>query len=248
MRFEVVEMEEELRELLQRKANSLPPHRTVPVRMLGRAKKRMALTISGGLVTLIVVAVGAYSGARALTTTTSRTPGGHRPSGVATETAPGVVIYADDTASPPASPVPACSSSELQGTISLEGAAGSAVGSIFITNSSTSTCMLQGRPTVQILDANDEALDVGQVPTHTWWQVEGTGRPAGWPIVTLDPGGSARIRVSWSNYCGDQQPATWQVAFGARETLTLPDPGFTPMCGGPELDSLIQVGPVEPQT
>lgn len=233
-------MEEELRELLQRKANSLPPHRTVPARMLGRAKRRMALNISGGVVALMVVVFGAYSGVRALTTS-SRVPSSQP---TPTESFPPDA----ESPSPTFSPAPSCLASDLSGTVSLEGAAGSFVGSILVTNESARPCSLEGRPAIRIIDTEGRLLDVQQEATAPWWEVNETDPPPSWPVVMLEPGGTAQVRTSWSNYCGDQQPATWEVVFRGQETLTLPDPGFTPMCSGPELDSLIQVGPIEPQS
>jgi hypothetical protein len=225
-------MEAEVREMLQRKAEGVPAHRAVPGSMLKRARRRIALTVSGGVLALILAVAGGYSGVRALRAAETGTPV-DRPTPSVAPTGP--------------QPVTWCAGSELAGHVSLEGAAGSAAGSIVVTKETGSACTLTGRPTVRLLDADHHALAVRQDETQAWWEVEGLEAPQGWPVVTLQTGQSARIRTAWSNFCSDRPVvAAWEVVLHEGATLILPPPELTPMCTGPDLPSAIQVGPVEP--
>jgi hypothetical protein len=218
-------MEDQLREMLHRRAAGVPAHRAVPGTMLRRARRRVALSVSGSVLALMVAMAGGYAGVRALAISQSGTP--------TVPTSP--------------QPVKACAASDLSGQVSLEGATGSAVGSIIVTKETGSACTLTGRPTVRLLDSDQDALAVRQDETQAWWEVEGLEAPKDWPVVTLRTGQSARIRTAWSNFCSDRPVvAAWEVVLHDGATLILPPPELPPMCTGPDLPSAIQVGPVEP--
>src|SRR5438105_7026317 len=116
------DMERKLRELLQGEADRVPSPREVPHQILRRARRRVAVTITGGFVVAAAIAVGSYTGVQALTGSRALQPG-HTPS-------------------PSVSPTPSlqgpqpCNGVDLVVTADLNGAAGSRDGSIFFTNHS----------------------------------------------------------------------------------------------------------------
>src|SRR6266566_1728050 len=59
-------MADDLRELLQRKADSLTPSGPAPARMLRRARRRASISLIGGVIVLAALAFGSYSGLAAL--------------------------------------------------------------------------------------------------------------------------------------------------------------------------------------
>jgi hypothetical protein len=134
-------------------------------------------------------------------------------------------------------------------TASLQGAAGSVIGALDVTNFGSTTCTLQGRPRIALSDWQDHPLSVQQVPVPPVWEAEGAPQPPGWPVVTLRPGGVAQIRVAWSNLCPQStHPALWRVTIaGGRLDVFGADGTGPPPCNGPSQPSMLQVGPFEPQ-
>jgi uncharacterized protein DUF4232 len=223
------DVEDKLRETLERKAGEVPAHHEVPAGMTRRVRPRIAMNaivIAGAaavVVVGVVAALGAVKGSREDTAAT----GG--PSG---STAPA-----------------ACATSDLSALVRFEGAMGSREGSIQVTNDGTTTCTVEGRPALHVLDANDqEAADVTLMQVDATWQIDHEDAPAGWPTVTLAPGDAGSVRASWSNWCGDQG-VTWALGL-ADGTVPVQgiDASTIPPCNGPGMPSIVQIGPFEPAT
>jgi hypothetical protein len=233
-------MDDELRELLRRQADHVPPHRQVPGQMLRRAHRRVAATVIAGAVVVAALAFGSYTGVRALGRPGALQPGGKGSSPTSSPT--------------PTEPSP-CTSADLTVAADLQGAAGTRFGSFVFTNRSASTCALKGRPTVTILDAAGKPLVLQVGPDQAWWQVDRLPKPAGWPLVILGPGAQARVRMSWRNWCGNMPPNptppvpphAWVFRLpGHSGQVTLPGWADSPPCNGPATSTLT-IGPFEPQ-
>src|SRR5213076_3288817 len=61
----MIDTGDELRELLQRKADDVPPHREIPRALEGRARRRIGLNALGVGMVVVVLAAGALAGVRA---------------------------------------------------------------------------------------------------------------------------------------------------------------------------------------
>jgi hypothetical protein len=153
-----------------------------------------------------------------------------------------------------ASAVDTCNSGQLRANGSLQGAAGSRVGAITLTNFSDKTCTLEGTPEIQLLDGNLQPIttDVTFGSSPAGWEANGSPEPAGWPVVTLAPGDSASVRIDWSNWCPDGRAAPlWRVGIpgsGMVDVINGMDSETPPPCNGPGQPSMIGVGPFEPGT
>src|SRR5947208_3485141 len=109
-------------------------------------------------------------------------------------TAPASV--AANTASPSSSgssgtsATPACTGGQLRANGSLQGAAGSREGAITFTNFSSTRCTLRGRPTITLLDSHLKPITSGVsfLASPPAWKADAMPKPAGWPVVTLEPG------------------------------------------------------------
>jgi len=58
-------MDEEVRDMLRRKAENTPPHGEVPSSLAGRARRRIALNALGASAIVLVLVAGAFTGFRA---------------------------------------------------------------------------------------------------------------------------------------------------------------------------------------
>jgi uncharacterized protein DUF4232 len=235
----VTDIDSELRELFRRRAEDVPPHRAVPSSLARRARHRIARNALGVGLVLAVLAAGAFTGVRALGgPPAQQLPGGHSsPS----PTRPG----------PSLSTIPGCASAQLRAVGSMQGAAGSREGAVAVTNLSAGTCSLEGTPTVTLLNRNQapitSGISISSAPAG--WVVDGSPRPAGWPVVTLLPGDSASVRIRWSNWCPDGRPAPlWRFGIPGSGTVDVSglDAVAPPPCNGPGQPSTIEVGPFEP--
>src|SRR6266542_2091375 len=182
MRSPMLDVEERVREMLRRRAADVPPHVQAPPGMLRRAWRRILVAFTGGAVAVTLLAVGAAAGVRLL----------NRPSEVGSQVT-----------------APACSAAELRGTVRLQGAQGHVVGSLVVVYAGSRTCSLQGQPRLMILDRKGTYLAVEEGLIAPWWTVQSRPEPKRWPVVTLLPGGSARLHVVWNSWCGFALPAVW---------------------------------------
>jgi hypothetical protein len=228
------DIRDDLHELLQRKADQVPLHRDVPHSLMGRARRRIALNALGTGVMVVVLAGGAFAGLRALGTSPVQRPAG-LPSGTPTST------------------IPVCRLASLDSRQSLEGAAGSREGFIRLTNFSDTTCTLQGRPAITLVNSNRKPITSGVTFSSSppGWRANGLPKPAGWPVVTLRRGYSADVRIRWSNWCPDGRSAArlaWRLGIPGGGTVDVSngvDAGSPPPCNGPGLPSTIEEGPFE---
>ena len=235
------DMDDRLRESLERRAEDVPPRREVPPGLGGRAGRRIAVNSVLVGTAIVVVAAGLFAGVRAFTGPDEENLGG-----TPTPTATG----AHQTQASGSSGVPKCTAGRLRATGTFEGAAGSREGAIDLTNFSDARCTLRGRPTITVLKSAGHPITSGVtfLETVAAWQAEGTTKPAGWPTVTLGPGDAASVRIRWGNWCPQGRAAPlWRVGISGSGAVNVN--GFDsdpPPCNGQSLPSTIEVGPLEP--
>jgi hypothetical protein len=232
----MADVEDRLREVLNRKAGDVQPLPEPPTGMLRRARRRVALTVTGGVLAATLVAAGAFLSVRAVVVAGNGLPAGHVP-------AP------SGSVTPPL--VGGCLPSSIAGVVSLDGAAGSYVGSILLTNTGSGSCVLSGRPKIELIGPGGP-FDVRLASTQPWWMANQSGEPEGWPVVTLGPGDAAEIRTSWSNWCAGRPPTSWRITLsgvGQSQSVAVPvDQSAVPNCMATGSPSLVQRGPFEPKT
>src|SRR6059036_2553084 len=112
----MTDVRDDLRELLQRKADRVHPHREVPRALAGRARRRIALNAMAVGLAVVVLAGGAFAGVRSFGAAPARQP------------ADGSTTPAQPT--PSAAGTAACTSGQLRANGSMDGAAGSREGGI----------------------------------------------------------------------------------------------------------------------
>jgi hypothetical protein len=252
-------VDEAIRDLLQRKADELELGRAeIPVAVRRRARRRVLATLTGTLVLVAALAAGGYVGVNQLALGTSHhtVPASPRPSH---PVRPSIVptVHPSSSPSPSLSPSPspsptpatllACTGQQLRLSDGTQGAAGSVEGSLLLTNASSVGCTVSGQPQVALI-ASGSQLSVTVQPTDPWWKVDNTGQPAGWPVVTVEPGKAAVVRVRWANWCGDAstQSPDWAVTpLGFTAPLQV-QAQLVPPCNGPGQPSTLEVGPLEP--
>lgn len=221
------DMEGQVRELLRRRADDVPPQLDVPPELAGRGHRRLAMNALGATVVAAVLLAGVFAGLRTI-----------GPEPVTQPASPGPLS------------TPTCSPLQITATPALEGAMGSREGSIVLKNVSVDTCTLEGTPTLTLRDGSGRTIESGVTfdEVDPTWVVDGTPRPDGWPVVTLAGGEHAAVRFSWSNWCGDPN-VSWRLALPAGGTMdAAPGPEAIPPCNGPGQPSVIEIGPVEPRT
>jgi hypothetical protein len=246
-------MDDELRDLFQRKADDVPPHQEVPGRLARRARRRVALNGLAVGALVVVLAGGAFAGVRALGSGGTTQPGGS-PTVTSQPTQPGGSPTMTTQPTPSPSPaVAACTSGQLRAVGTMEGAAGSREGDVALTNLSDQTCTVQGTPVITLLDGNLDPItsDVTFDTSPPAWEANGQPQPEGWPVVSVAPGDVASVRIRWSNWCPDGAAAPlWRMEVtggGTVDVLGL-DAVSPPPCNGPGQPSTIAVGPFEPGT
>lgn len=230
----------DVRELLRQKAQDVPPHVEVPRSLVRRVRRRIAANALAVGATAIVLTVGVFTGVRALDGMGSSEP-----------IAPGPRPSVEPT--PSTSTAAACTSGQLRAVGSMEGAAGSREGAAVLTNLSSTTCTLQGTPTITLLDQNLAPITSGIrfVSSPPRWMVDRLPKPAGWPVVALAPFDSASVRIRWGNWCPDGRAAPlWRIQIPGGGTVDVNglEAVPPPPCNGPGLPSTIEVGPFEPGT
>jgi hypothetical protein len=216
----VIDLEERVRETLHRRAMDVQPKLEVPSGLIPRAGRRIARNFSGALVAVALVAVGAVTGFRALT-------------------GPDPQLPVDTPAQA------ACRASDLIGSSDLmtpEGMLNVREGRLVVTNEGSAACSLVNTPSVRVL-ADGETLDFTGALDPLW-----KSPPPGWPVVTLQPGEKAMVRVRWTQWCSMNVPTTWEIHFpGNRGTLSIPLDyrQEVPGCEGSD-PSTLELGPFEP--
>jgi len=222
---------------------SLPPRR-VAVRA-GSA----GLSLAGaGLVAVVLLASAVWLGR----------PGSTGPGGVVPTGSPSaaIVVTPVPSASPAPTPTPsatptptaaptptpkptigACAPAALAAKITMwEGAAGSRIADVEVTNTGRVACMLEKLERPQLIDGAGRVLIDGSAPT--------TGG-----VLELAPGGRATTLVEASNYCGAAPVPPVRVAFilrdGKRFVAAPPTPtdATVPPCNGPGQPAAIGMQP-----
>jgi hypothetical protein len=231
-------MDDQVRELLRRRADDVPPHREVPRALASRSRRRIARNALGRSVVVVALVAAAFAGVRAL-------------GGFHTAQPAGITSVSPVQPTPSTSVSPACTSSQLRAVGSMQGAAGSRDGAIVLTNLSGESCRVHGTPAITLLDQNlnavNSGLSFGSSPPG--WVVNGSPKPAGWPVVTLAPGDVASVRIGWSNWCHAGPAPLWRVTIpggGTVDVINGMDSVSPPPCNGPGRPSTIAVGPFEP--
>jgi hypothetical protein len=227
-------MDDDLRQLdgvLRDRAAEVPQVQDVPPTMVARARRRVARNAVVFVLGAAVIVVGASAGLATL----------------GAQHGPGVVIPGDSGSSAPST---ACAAPDLRAGVSLDGAMGSVEGSIRLTDVGRATCTLSGRPTVSIFSAQGDEVALQVTESEPQWQVDRAPEPAGWPVVSLQPGSAASVRVRWSNACPQLSgPASWKLDLGnGGGTLDVSGAGasLVPPCNGPSEPSTLELGPFEP--
>jgi hypothetical protein len=239
----MTDVDDELRELLQRKAFDVPAHTEVPPTLRTRSRLRIAFTGAVALVVALALGGGAV-GALRLADRAGRV----QPGGTASGAAPASPSPGATTGTAPAP----CTSGQVRVDATLGGAMGSVEGAILVSNYSSTRCTLQGYPGFTLYDSRLHRISSGfQIePTPPQWKADRLPKPPGWPVVTLKPGARAAIRFRWSNWClgGDAAAPLWKIAIpGSGETPVYGMDGMQPPpCNGSSFPSTIWIGPFEP--
>jgi hypothetical protein len=220
-----------LEHLLRDKAAEVPLVQAAPPRMLARARRRVVRNVLGCVVAAGLIVFGASAGLSSLRALRG----------------PNDVVPGSPGAHPPA-PSGRCTSGDLRATPALQGAAGSVLGSIVVTDIGAGDCTLEGRPTVTLLSGAGQELSFHLVEVPPQWKVDRAPTPRGWPVVTLRPGATAAIRVRWANACPQlTDPARWRIDLGSGGgALDMTGSIEAPSCLGSAEPSTLEVGPFEP--
>ncbi len=242
--------DQDVRDLLRRRAENVPPHGEVPASLAPRVRRRIAFNAALAGAVAVVLAAGAFASVRAFTGSAPQPVGPTPPPTHASQPAPSQSA----TGASPTGPVgaPACTSADLRLVGALGGAAGSRGGAVRITNVSGAACTLEGTPSITLLDRSGRPITAGVTigTSQAFWQSHSRSTPPGWPVVTIDPGGVASFQILWSNWCANQQqPPTWRVAIpggGTVEATGMDVPDGPPPCNGPGQPSTVSIGPFEP--
>jgi hypothetical protein len=223
-----------LEQTLRERAAEVPYLQPTPPHLVGRARRRIARNALSS-----VLAVGLLVAGGAVGLANLRTLGGPGPDEVTSGGPPSGGAHARP-----------CTPGELGATASLEGAAGSVLGEIRVTNRGDQTCTLRGRPILTIVDANGETVAVQAVETAPRWKVDRDPVPEGWPVVQLPPRSAAAVRIRWTNACPQlTDPVSWSLDLpgkGGRLEVAGTDTAPIPPCNGPGEPSTLEVGPFEP--
>jgi hypothetical protein len=127
---------------------------------------------------------------------------------------------------------------DLRVVAGWQGAGGSMAGGLTLINKGTSTCSLQGRPGIHLIDGQGNLMPVANVK-YTEEPAGGTPANSGAP-VTLRPGGKAFVFFVWANWCLQAQgPFKLAVALpggGGQLTAPVQDPKGAPVSTTPRCD------------
>jgi hypothetical protein len=138
---------------------------------------------------------------------------------------------------PTAPTVGSCAPGDLAARITMwEGAAGSRIADVEVTNTGPGACMLEKLERPQLIDGGGRVLIDGTTPTTKG-------------AIKLSPGGRVTTLVEVSNYCGAPPIPPVRVAFvlrdGKRFVAAPPTPtdATVPPCNGPGQPALIGMQP-----
>lgn len=168
--------------------------------------------------------------------------------------APPVVPWLD-TPAPRASAHPPlaapCRAADLRAQLVLQGATGSLVGGVELTNVGPAACALVGRPRVAFAGATSRYRVVPiprqRVPDDVLADPVGSLR-------ALARGKAAGVTLWWSNWCGaghvetgnpGRPPTALDLALPGGSTVVVPTPD-APRCDQPSTPSRLAVGPFSP--
>ncbi len=148
--------------------------------------------------------------------------------------------------------VPACSASNLRAEAEWVGAATHLYGDVTFANRSMASCVLQGQPTVRIIDGLGHPLPVRDMPVVGSWEqrpLRGVA-PDDWRRGVLRPGRRAFAALEWSNWCGHavRAPLTPSVILpgtGQELRARMLSRIGTPECVVPSKPSVLQVSTID---
>jgi hypothetical protein len=136
---------------------------------------------------------------------------------------------------PPSAGVTSCHAADIEGKIlGWQGAAGSRIADVEITNTSASPCLIRGTPRLELLDSGGAVLIDSA-----------TAGPSGEPNVKpgdtefrVAPGGHLRTEVQATNYCGAAPSPPIDIAFtlpsGGGRFVAVPGAGVSSDLAVPE--------------
>ncbi|MGD0273822.1 MAG: DUF4232 domain-containing protein [Gaiellaceae bacterium] len=138
-----------------------------------------------------------------------------------------------------------CASSQLNVSISLQGATGGLLGEVQVENGGDAKCTLSGRPEGTVSARGGKKIAAVQKALQPAWAQSGAAKPENWPLVVLEPGGKAKVLVRLENWCSN---------YGKKATLAFVLPTGTVSaatevsgaCSAPGEPVRLAVGPFEP--
>ena len=146
---------------------------------------------------------------------------------------------------------PPCHASQLGSRLSLQGATGSLVGGVDLTNGGPRACALLGRPAVSFVGATEPVMVLAAAP-QTGPDDALLDSPGS--LRALAPGKTALVTLWWSNWCGrgadsggrgGVPPTAIRLGLPGGTVVVLPLRGAS-RCDDPHAPSTIQVGPFQP--
>lgn len=144
---------------------------------------------------------------------------------------------------------PACDSSQLRLSMTLQGATGNLVGAAGFTNTGKSACTLTGTPKVTIGVPGGRELSVVQKSWKPVWQQDAAPKPAGWPLVELTPSSMASVALKLAGWCGRYGPkASFSFALPGDGGAMSAEIAVSGSCPAPSGKVSVLVGPFEPDT
>jgi hypothetical protein len=144
-----------------------------------------------------------------------------------------------------------CRASQLGSRLFLQGATGSLVGGVDLTNNGRRACALVGRPVVSFVGATKPVMVLAAAPQTG--QDAALLDPPG-SLRALEPGKAASVSLWWSNWCGrggraggrgGVPPSAIRLGLPGGTTVLLPLRRAS-RCDDPHAPSTIQVGPFQP--
>jgi hypothetical protein len=147
-----------------------------------------------------------------------------------------------------------CRADRLHAHLFLQGATGSLVGGVDLTNAGRSTCSLLGWPKLSFTGSTAAATRVRiKRLARSPQPLDVLADPPG-SLRALAPGKSASVSLFWSNWCGpgnpcggntSTPPGGLRIAFRSHTNLVVPL-AQAPRCDAPQAPSLVSVAPFTP--